>query len=196
MNLKTIVIDMDNTMVDTSQAVCDVYNDLYKDDPNFNKIILPTSGYPYNIKNWYLPTDKIEYRDIFESNLLFEKMKPFPGAVEVLKELVEDYGYRIIVCSFGTYKNIIFKCEYLPKVFPFIKEFVPIVGPSKSIINIKNASFIDDYTPNLMDIFHNGGELLRIHRFSYHTYSDTLEWFGSKIPNYDKFREIFINYNK
>lgn len=187
--IKTIILDFDNTMVDTTTAVCGAYNELYKSEPGFEPVKI-TGTTVYYMASRFLPLVHGWSPELFKSEIFFEKVKPFPDSVDVLKKLIEEYGYRIIVCSYGTYENIIEKCKYIPKVFPFINEFIPVIGTSsKSIIDMSDAYFIDDFPPNL--ISSKAYPCNRAHRFSHYTYLDFDRWMGPIIPNYKYMEKLF-----
>lgn len=186
--IRKIILDFDNTMVDTVKAAQETYNILYSSHPDFKPIQLTTTTVPYMVSKW-LPLLNEWAPELFDSDIFFEKVKPFPNAVEVLKKLVEKYGYEIIGCSYGSYKNIIKKCDYIPRVFPFIKKFIPVIGiHSKSMINMRDAYFIDDFPQYL--ISSDAYDVGRAYRFSYYTYTD-YNWDGPVIPNYEYMEKLF-----
>jgi 5'(3')-deoxyribonucleotidase len=187
--IKKIILDFDNTMVDTSTAAYETYNIIYKDDPRFKPVHLTGNNIYYLISN-YLPLVDKSGSEIFGSKIFFEKVKPFPGAVEVLRKLVEEYNYEISICSCGAYENILHKCEYIPKEFPFIKEFIPLIGIyNKSIIHMENAYFIDDLLVNL--VFSDAYKFNRAFQFAHYTYLDCEIWNGLTIPNYEYMEKLF-----
>ena len=146
---KKFFIDFDNTIIDTTDAFCSVYNELYCDHLNF-KTAEPDLVNVYNFSD-QCPLVK-NVLDIFEHPLFF-KFASFinDNTCKVLEEL--SVKYKLIICSIGTPKNLAYKARWLEEKLPFIKDYVLISNPvckmNKSIVNMEGAVFLDDIPSNL-----------------------------------------------
>jgi len=146
---KKFFIDFDNTIIDTTDAFCSVYNEFYLNHPNF-KTAEPELVNVYNFADQCpLVTD---VKDIFIHPLFF-KFAEFinHNTYETLEKL--NNKYQLIVCSIGWPKNLAYKARWLEEKLPFIKDYVLISNPAckmnKSIVNMEGAIFLDDIPSNL-----------------------------------------------
>lgn len=148
--MKNIFLDFDETITQTIDAFCRTYNMIYNDKEGF------LMANPKEVKNWDFREqctllrgdDKFE---IFEHDYLFENLKLFPNAREILQEL--SYQYNIIICTIGTFKSISKKTIWISENLPMIKDGIFIKnkceGFDKSVVDMKNSIFIDDHEENL-----------------------------------------------
>ena len=144
-----LILDFDSTITDSIKAYCTTYSQLYSINPNYIK---PN---PDLVKQWNLQDQcflEKHTESIFSSKLFFKNLEFFPKAKEIIKELSNKY--EIIICSIGTYNNIYHKTEWIKDNLPFIHRFIGLVDDEhcfmdKSIVNMKNAIFLDDNKNNL-----------------------------------------------
>ena len=142
--MKKLVLDYDNTIVNTTKAMVRSMNPYIKDVDK--KVPEDTHSYYWSFKDLF-PETHMRYIDIlFNSELLFSNMTLFPNVYNVLKDL-HNKGVQIYICSIGSYKNIKLKLDWLHENLPFV-EVIPIVQSdiimNKAIINMENSVFIDD----------------------------------------------------
>ena len=142
--MKKLVLDYDNTIVNTTKAMVRSMNPFIKDSSQ--KVPEDTPSYYWSFEDLF-PKTHLRYVDIlFNSQHLFENMKLFPNVFNVLKDLHEK-GVQIYICSIGSYKNIKLKLDYLHEQLPFV-DVIPIaqnnIVMNKAIINMQNSVFMDD----------------------------------------------------
>ena len=142
--MKKLILDFDNTIVDTTRAMIKAMNPYIKDVDK--KVPEDSLSYCWSFADIF-PKTHLRYVDIlFNSQHLFENMKLFPNVFNVLKDLHEK-GVQIYICSIGSYKNIKLKLDYLHEQLPFV-DVIPIaqnnIVMNKAIINMQNSVFMDD----------------------------------------------------
>ncbi len=136
-----ILFDMDETIVQFLDELLIRHRSLYNSDITIN-----------DITNWNLP---LEFKNIFMAPYFFDELKPFPGAIELIKELSNTNKFEIyIVTDAGGELEIINgKYFWLKKYMPFINlhENV-IVTKSKHLIK---ADILIDDNPYVLEKFPN-----------------------------------------
>jgi 5'(3')-deoxyribonucleotidase len=145
--------DFDGVICNTVQAVADLYNKSYYHSENFVPAVAN------KCTKWDMsdicPLIK-DINSVFNELSLFHYLKPFPHAVEVLKELSEKY--QIIIITIGDNKNLQYKLDWIYIYLPFIEDIILIKNKGcimdKSIINMSGTNdnsniFIDDSADNL-----------------------------------------------
>ena len=150
MNKIKVFIDVDNTIIDTIDAFCSVYNELYCDHPQF-KTAESDLVKVYNFSDQCPLVENV--LEIFEHPLFFKFARLINhNTYEILEKLSKKY--KLIVCSIGTPKNIAYKARWLEDKLPFIKDYIFIANPNckmdKSIVNAEDSIFIDDIPSNLL----------------------------------------------
>ena len=142
--MKKLIIDFDNTVVNTTKAMIRSLNPFIKDVTQ--KVDENSPSYYWSFKDLF-PKTHLRYIDIlFNSELLFSNMELYPNVYNTLKDLHEK-GVQIYICTIGSYKNIKLKLDWLHEKLPFV-DVVPIaqnnIVMNKAIINMENSVFIDD----------------------------------------------------
>lgn len=142
--MKKLILDFDNTIVNTTKAMIRSLNPFIKDVTK--KVDENSPSYYWSFKDLF-PETHLRYIDIlFNSELLFDNMELYSNVYNVLKDLHEK-NVMIYVCTIGSYKNIKLKLNFLHEKLPFV-EVIPIVQNNivmdKAIINMQNSVFIDD----------------------------------------------------
>ena len=135
-----IGIDYDSTLFNTIDVWIDLYNKKYDDKLTIN-----------DFKFWdihkSLPKEKSnKFYSILDNNELWENIKPLNNAVEVVKDLNEEYEVYIITATHHNHIKI--KSEILLKYFPFIEYKQIISCYYKQLINVD--IMIDDNLDNLI----------------------------------------------
>lgn len=135
-----IGIDYDSTLFNTIDVWIDLYNKKYNDKLTIN-----------DFKFWdihkSLPKEKSnKFYSILDNNELWENIKPLNNAVEVVKDLNEEYEVYIITATHHNHIKI--KSEILLKYFPFIEYKQIISCYYKQLINVD--IMIDDNLDNLI----------------------------------------------
>ena len=142
--MKKLILDFDNTIVDTTRAMIKSMNVYIKDVTQ--KVPENKVAYCWSFSDIF-PSTHLRYVDIlFNSKQLFDNMELFPNVFNVLKDLHEK-GVQIYICTIGSYKNIKLKLDWLHENLPFV-DVIPIaqnnIVMNKAIINMENAVFLDD----------------------------------------------------
>jgi 5'(3')-deoxyribonucleotidase len=145
-----LFLDIDNTIINTIKAYCDVYNDLYQFRPGFKEAIW------YNVEKYDMKDECpliLNKNDIFGSYDFFQKCEFMnDNTYEVIEKLNEKY--QVFICTLGIPKNLSYKALWLEKNLPFINDYLLLNNGNckmnKSIIDMSsNSIFIDDVTSNL-----------------------------------------------
>jgi len=144
-----IYFDFDNTIVNSIESFCSVYNFLYDDNADWRKVR------KWNMSDQCTGLDNDMIIRIFEDGLFFQKLKFFDNRIyNYLKKLNEDN--EIYILSVGSRKNLIYKKKWILDKLPFINEknivllshfnegndSIGIID--KSEINLENSVLIDD----------------------------------------------------
>jgi len=150
MGKQNIFLDFDGTIINTIDAFCSVYNNLYINHPNF-KTAEPDLVNEYNLSDECPLVENVE--DIFSNSLFFDMCEFInDNTYEVLKEL--NQKYKIIITSIGTPSNLAYKAKWLEAKLPFINDYILIKNSDckmdKSIVNMDGGIIIDDMTSNLI----------------------------------------------
>ncbi|QGU94328.1 HAD hydrolase-like protein [Clostridium bovifaecis] len=150
--MKRLFLDFDCTIVDSVKTYCNIYNKLYKDREGFKEAAYAKVN-RYDLKDQCPMVAHQE--EIFSSKEFFKHLEFMPDAKEVIERLSKEY--ELIICSIGTLDNISYKAKWIKNNLEFIKNVVLIsnnvekggIKTDKSVINMKNAIFIDDHGDNL-----------------------------------------------
>lgn len=131
---RTIVIDFDNTIVNSSETILKFlyWKNRYKTNNTFK--------YDSTILNWdFTPYAKTE-EDIkfckaqFNNQKFYDELEPMEGALEALRELHKKY--RIVICSNRNVENIEMFVTTIRNLFgDVIDDIVPLIDEfDKSIV--------------------------------------------------------------
>jgi len=149
-----IYLDFDNTIVNSTKAFCDVYNnyfvDVYPEKYGGSKADWT------KVKVWNFSdqctglTDK-DVEDIFASEPFFRYLEFYEGAKKVISKLSRQYDIRL--CTMGTPMNVSYKSKWVNTHLSSIKNHIYIVNEGekidKTMIDMGGAIFIDDNQNNL-----------------------------------------------
>lgn len=144
--MKKLILDFDNTIVDTTRAMIKAMNPYIKDVTQ--KVPEDSLAYCWSFADIF-PETHLRYVDIlFNSKQLFDNMELFSNLYDTLEDL-HNKGVQIYICTIGSYKNIKLKLDWLHENLPFV-DVIPIaqnnIVMNKAIINMENSVFIDDNT--------------------------------------------------
>jgi hypothetical protein len=149
MSKRRLFLDVDNTLIASSQAYCDVYNEVYQEHPLFVK------ADHSKLTKWdfedICPLHK-EVNAVFESDMFWNKVQLFDKDTQyVLDKLC--WKYEVWACSIGTITNLNKKMKWLQDNTP-IKEYVMIsndgIKMCKDVVNMSGGIFVDDVESNLL----------------------------------------------
>lgn len=140
---KTIILDSDDVLMFTNDAVLEIYN--FEHGTNFTRDDITEwimdDGRDYN---GIIPRD---FLDIFSRESFFQYLTPDPEAQAGVKMLVEA-GYDIIICTAGEYTGTPDKGISFEDKFPEINKRNFIFGWRKDVITADYQ--LDDGLHNLL----------------------------------------------
>ena len=173
---RKLFIDFDNTIVDSTQAICNIYNNTFSKHPNF------VPARPENSKDWYFLdvcplADRDWIEDCFCKEAFFEDLRVFYGFSIAFKILADFYDIYIV--TIGEIKNLELKARYISDRLPFIKNTILLSDNNnfvgKSIVDMNNGILVDDTPYNLSSS--NASLKLLFNKYKYFT--DTKDKFLS-----------------
>lgn len=187
--MRKLFLDFDCTIVDSVKTYCNIYNELYKHREGFKEA-------DFNKVNRYDLKDQCpmaaHQEEIFSSERFFRELEFMPDAKEIIERLSKEY--ELIICSIGTLENISYKAKWIKDNLNFIKNVVLIsnnvekggIKTDKSVINMKDAIFIDDHGDNLV----NSSAELKICFGK--EYEWNKNWQGKRCFNWRSVEEILL----
>jgi 5'(3')-deoxyribonucleotidase len=150
MDKPKLFLDFDDTIVNSSKAICDIYNMLYKDYNGFKPADW-TKNVTWDFKDECPLMSQQDKTNLFRSKIFWDNVKLFPDAYNALLAL--SAKYRIIIVSLGTLKNLSYKALFLKEKLPFIDDVILLKNSGtkmdKSFINMSGGIFIDDVLSNI-----------------------------------------------
>lgn len=149
-----VYVDVDNTIIKSSNAMARWYNKRYKNHPDFKKAN-GRNVYYFNATN-EMPLLKMkDIEELFSCKSFWEEIEIYENCIETLKKLTDTGKYIFTFCSIGTSKNIANKTLFLEDKFPFVKQHEMLVknfgaetrmGKDKFV---QDGLLIDDHQENL-----------------------------------------------
>lgn len=158
-NKTDLYIDFDSTLAMSDKAFTRMYNENFKDHPDF----VPadwTKHYDWTYSQIcpLLHTGNEDphliTRTYYNSKTLFEYLELFPNAYDVLVKLKEKYN--IIICTSAFPKNASHKVLWIEEHLPIVDEIIILInntgngiGKARVPMMESDAIFIDDHPHNL-----------------------------------------------
>ena len=144
-----LFIDFDNTIVNTTKAVVEVYNEKF--NANINYLDIEN----YNLTPYIKNIDEKERSKLFCEKEMYSKLKPYEGVFDVLNKLKESNLFNIYLVTNCAPKSIPYKVKWLEEnnfdqLFSgkIYLDITGCQGYNKSIINMENSILIDDHREN------------------------------------------------
>lgn len=150
MDKRKIYCDFDNTIINATKIITDIYNSEFQFHPKFKPA------------KWYL-VDKYDFSDqcpllkkemlmnYFDSEKFFDNIEYMENAYEILLKLSDKFD--IFIISLGNERNLELKDNWIKENIPFIKGFIPCnfnKTDDKSHIDMSDGGIlIDDCSKNL-----------------------------------------------
>lgn len=142
MNQKTILIDIDDTIIELINPWIKAINKKYNINLKLNKLTT------WDLTLSFPELANKDYCSILGEEDFWKTIKPKKDAVKYVKKLIDD-GYIIYLCSASDYRTINYKMSHAVfKHFPFIHWKNVIICNDKQIINADYL--IDDGIHNLL----------------------------------------------
>ena len=142
----TILVDMDDTIENLSEAWVDYLNDRYRTSVSASDIS------SWDISQAFPTLSKSDVYGALKETALWEAVKPLPGAVKYLKKLVEDGNDVFIVTASHPDTVGVKMNRVLFRYFPFIPYRNVIICSKKQMVS--GDILIDDGVHNF------GGEYM------------------------------------
>lgn len=125
-----IAIDIDNTLCNTTEALCDQYNEYT--GCQFAPNLIET----YRIEDWVHPRHKTLVAALFNDTAMWKRVELLPNCEDVIRDLWED-GHDIYFATSTNIKNLNAKRKWLHKEFPFIDIEQNLIGiKEKQLLNV------------------------------------------------------------
>ena len=146
--MRRIIIDIDNTLINTIATITNLYNEDFKWYSKFQPIDW------HNVKTWNFEELELASRDYinhyFNQPRFFREAVLMDDVLEVIGRLYQK-GYEIVFCSMCYSPNGRGKEIFLRGLFPYAK-FINVnmkEYPDKRHIDMSGAIFVDDDGKNL-----------------------------------------------
>lgn len=123
-----IAIDFDNTLFPTVECVLEVYNRHHNSNLELSQIT------EYDLHDNFQEDVADELIALFIDKEVYDNLRPYKGAVRVVRTLIEQ-GHEIYIATSSDVRNMEWKEELLQKYFPFI--------PKQNLIRIHNKSLLN-----------------------------------------------------
>lgn len=138
-NKKRILVDFDNTLVESTNIVLDLFQeDTGKEFKYYN-----INAINWDFSPWIKAEELPKILEYFDCESFYERAKLMPNAYEVLKELSERYD--IIACSkCATDKGSTLKTKWIKENLPFVKDIIILRQENFDKSHVEGDFIIDD----------------------------------------------------
>lgn len=133
-----IAIDMDDTIAASLEELLRRYN------AAFGESVTPAQIAGTHLSRTISADRREAIRKMVHDETFFENLNVLPGAVEVIRELMEKYEVFIVSAAFEVPASFAAKHRWLQKHFPFIPETHMVFCGDKTIVE---ADYLIDDTP-------------------------------------------------
>lgn len=154
-----LYIDFDSTLVISDKAFARIYNDNYKDHPEFTPADW-TKQWDWNYSRMcplllkYAENHQETMRSYYSSKEFFEYLEFFPDALDVVTKLTKKYN--VIICTSAVPMNAARKVLWIEEHLPMVDEIIILInmsskgyGKSRVPMMEEDSIFIDDHPVNL-----------------------------------------------
>ncbi|EKE27372.1 MAG: hypothetical protein ACD_3C00218G0003, partial [uncultured bacterium (gcode 4)] len=186
---KDLYIDFDSTIVNSDKAICEIYNDRYKDYEGFKLATwMEHKNWAYECTCPLIHIHEAEpvevIKDYFGSEAFFEKLEFYDNAKEVITKLKEQYN--VIICTSAFPQNASKKVLWIEEHLPEVDEIIILInkkanGTGKGRVPMmeEEAIFIDDHPHNLYSTKASQKYLFKFKETEYNQ-----DWDGPKVSNW------------
>lgn len=184
-----LYIDFDSTLAMSDKAFTRIYNEKYKDHPDFvyadwTKHRDWTYSHICPLLHTGDEDPHLVTRTYYNSKELFEYLELFPNAYDVLVKLKEKYN--IIICTSAFPKNASYKVLWIEEHLPIVDEIIILInnsgngiGKARVPMMESDAIFIDDHPNNLSSTKASTKYLFKSHETEYNK-----DWDGPIFTNW------------
>jgi 5'(3')-deoxyribonucleotidase len=194
---RDLYIDFDSTLVISDKAFASMYNETYKDDPDF----IPADW----TKHWdwayshicpllhkYYDNPQLATVSYYSSETFFKYLEFFPDAKEVVTKLTEKYN--VIICTSAFPMNASRKVLWIEEHLPVVNEIIILInnsgkgiGKSRVPMMEPDAIFIDDHPTNLHSTKASSKYLFKSHETEY-----SKDWDGPVFTNWKQIEATLL----
>lgn len=145
---KKIYIGFDDTLVDSTKLILEIYNQRYKEDVSPSDVqAFELMTHCSRLGEYHDGDYNREIEEYYSSDHFWNNIKPKGKVTEVLNQLKED-GFELILVSNGGALNLEKKLVYTQEVFPMFDRYLFLCQNSqpytKRDIDMSDCVFIDD----------------------------------------------------
>lgn len=194
---KDLYIDFDSTIVNADKAICDIYNENYKNHENF----IPADWTKH--KNWAytevcpliheLEEKPLEVvRDYFGAHEFFENLEFYDNAKDVISRLTEKY--KVIICTSAFPMNASKKVLWIEEHLPEVDEIIILInksgngyGKARVPMMEEDSIFIDDHPKNLYSTKASQKYLFKMSDTDYNS-----NWDGATVSNWKEVEGLLL----
>lgn len=182
MNIKTLILDFDNTIVRSNKAIIDLASK--RDGKQYNIEDIKDYSFSNVLKDW----DSKDVDGLFISKEFYDVLEPHEDAIETIKKLKED-GFIIKICTVTRLEGIIHKGTWIRKYLgKYIDEVIYIDNYGDSGVKMKKDSItsdliLDDHIDNLISSKTK-------YKIAFGNYPYNESWDGLRASNWKEFYEL------
>lgn len=180
---KRLILDFDETIVNTKKAFIEVHQELFGKEPE-NKLITPkwelVQKYDFSDQIPTLNSERLY--QVFDSELLYSYLEYYDNAKEIIEELSSKT--EVVIASMCSIFSVERKGVKILKDLPLVK-FQPILYPfygDKASIDMRNGIFIDDHIKNLSN---NSADKNICFRYNGCIMDTNKDWNGEILTKWD-----------
>lgn len=148
MNKRRIILDFDNCIADSIDAIVKSFNIVDCTDYGDSKSIRK-----WNMNDLIPRADDKSIEQMFNSHLFWNNLKLYDGVLEFF----EKYQDRIIICSIGSIENQVKKLQWIHSKLGRV-DMLPVITDmcvhpksiDKSYIDMSDCIYVDDSLNNLL----------------------------------------------
>lgn len=180
MIFKNLIIDFDETIVNTNEAVLQLYREM-TGDYSTDLSLIHSWWYDSVVPLW----NRQQQDDMFRNPRLFELMTPKENAIEILQKLTNE-GRKITICTVHQPEGIPYKAKWIKEHLPFIHNTIYIDSGGKMDKSLITGDLIlDDNLNNL--------ESSRCrHKLCFGTTGYNKEWIGHRVEDWNEFYDFLM----
>lgn len=174
MNKKKLMFDFDNTIINATKKIVELYDKDFCKYKNYRKL------HWTNINTYGFEELTLINRDIilnyFDDHRFFINLEYNENAKEILDELKDEYN--ITICSLGRKRNLFFKSEWIGKNLPYAN-FIGIELDKEDKSSVDMSDYLVMLDDNI-DMLHSSNIKHKV------IYGDILSWNKDNIYNYPR----------
>jgi len=197
MTKRDLYIDFDSTLVMSDKSFARMYNEKYKDDPEFVKADWTKHwSWSYSricpLLHKYFDDPHLITREYYNSEEFFVHLEFFPDAKETVEKLSEKFN--VIICTSAFPKNAARKVLWIEEHLPLVDEIIILinksgqgVGKARVPMMEPEAIFIDDHPVNLHSTKASEKYLFKSHETDY-----SQDWDGAIFCNWKEIGQALL----